>query len=279
MHKNKQKYDKILLKGCDFMNNGICKICGKKGKLTFEHIPPRKAFNDRRAKLFTGNELSKTISDKKRLPWDLSGLKYKQQQRGVGLYSLCASCNSLTGTLYGDEYIKFAWTIGKLLNENSMEGKNTVGIKLENVYISRIAKQILSMFCSTYSGFTKKYPYVKNLILNKDEILKTFSDFRITMFLLKEYKISYTGLTALAYGNGQTKILAEIDAYPFGFVLELEPKEVSTDLDITSFLNHKYNEQFDLELGINIRERNIMFPLDFRTKEEIMETMEDNQKF
>ena len=36
------------------------------------------------------------------------------------------------------------------------------------------------------------------------------------------------------------KKVAEIDAYPFGFVLELDPKEDNSDLDITHFLNYNY---------------------------------------
>lgn len=134
------------------------------------------------------------------------------------------------------------------------------------------------MFCSTYPGFTKTYPIVKDLILNKDETIEDYSKFRITMFILKEFKIGYTGLTAMLCGNGKIKTIAEIDAYPFGFVLELEPKEDNFDLDITHFLSHKYDEKFDLEMGINIRERNIMFPTDFRTKEEIMACKKENNR-
>ena len=33
---------------------GKCHICGKEGKLTFEHIPPRKAFNWHGAKVYNG---------------------------------------------------------------------------------------------------------------------------------------------------------------------------------------------------------------------------------
>ncbi len=260
------------------MKKGICHICGKEGMLTFEHIPPQKAFNNTRARLIAGDEILKTITGASRLPWDFSGLKYNQYQRGVGIYSLCSSCNNLTGYLYGQEYIKFAHTIGKLIYDNNLMNKDKIVIKLEKVYISRIAKQILSMFCSTYSGFTKAYPFVKDLILNKNETLKDFSKFRITMFLLKEYKIGYTGLNAIGYNNGDIKTIAEIDAYPFGFVLELEPKEQTKELDITSFLMHTYNENFDLEFGINIRERNIIFPMDFRTKDEILNAIKKNNE-
>ncbi len=81
------------------------------------------------------------------------------------------------------------------------------------------------MFCSTYLGCTKTYSIVKDVILNKDATIKDYSKFRITMFILKEFKIGYTGLTAILCGNRKIKTVVEIDAYPFGFVLELEPKE------------------------------------------------------
>ena len=259
------------------LNMGVCHICGKYDNLTFEHIPPKKAFNFTRAKLITGDEIIKTIADETRLPWDYSNLNYKNEQRGVGIYSLCSSCNNLTGSLYGEEYIKFAYTIDKLLKGKDKIDKQTVGIYIEEVYLSRIAKQILSMFCSTYSGFAKTYPIVKELILNRNKTLNDFSKFRITMFLLKEYKIGYTGLNAM-YTGGEIITVVEIDAYPFGFILELDPKSQSTDLDITNFLSYKYDEKFNIKFGINFHERNIIFPTDFRTKEEILKCQEENRK-
>ena len=80
------------------------------------------------------------------------------------------------------------------------------------------------------------------------------------------------------YIRGTTILVAEIDAYPFGFILELDPKSKTTDLDITNFLCHKYNEKFNIKFGINFHERNIMFPADFRTKEEILQCQEENKK-
>lgn len=260
------------------MEKGYCHICQKYKNLTFEHIPPYKAFNYLPAKSIEGDEAIRLIGEKGRMPWDTTGLKYKSKQRGMGIYSLCESCNNLTGTYYGDEYIKFAKTIAKLLFDNNIKEKKSIGISIENVYISRIAKQVLSMFCSIYSGFTKKYSFVKELILDKDKTLDNFSQFRITMFLLKEYKIGYTGLNAMCLSDGTIKTVAEIDAYPLGFILELEPTGKPSDADITNFLSHKYNEKFNVDFGLNIRERNIMFPTDFRTKEEIIACIKQNQK-
>ena len=260
------------------MKQGKCHICQKYSNLTFEHIPPQKAFNDKRAKSIEGDEILKLISESDRLPWDTTGLKYKAKQRGMGMYSLCNSCNNLTGKYYGNEYIKFAHTIAKIIFDNDVSDKKTLEVELDGVYVSRIAKQVLSMFCSIYPGFTKTYPIVKDLILNKNLTLEDYSKFRITMFILNEFKIGYNGITALLQGNGKIKTVAEIDAFPFGFILELEPKEESLDADITHLLSYKYDEKYDLEMKIHIRERNITFPTDFRTKEEIIACMEENDE-
>ena len=88
---------------------GTCALCGAETQLTFEHIPPRCAFNNHPAKSYSGDELIKTIAGEKRKPWDLSGLKYSNDQKGFGMYSLCSKCNSYTGKYYGNEYKKFAY--------------------------------------------------------------------------------------------------------------------------------------------------------------------------
>ena len=56
--------------------SGICHICGKETELTFEHLPPRKANNNNRAKAIVGDELTKYIAGNDR-PWDFSSCKYK----------------------------------------------------------------------------------------------------------------------------------------------------------------------------------------------------------
>ena len=61
-------------------HRGICHICGKEDELTFEHIPPRKAFNWHRAKIYNGYEaLSKSQGEPAR---------YDNSQQGMGKYSL-----------------------------------------------------------------------------------------------------------------------------------------------------------------------------------------------
>ena len=69
---------------------GKCALCGQECELTFEHIPPRAAFNSTPTKPVSGEELL----DDDRMPWDTTGLKYTNQQKGMGRYSLCPKCNN-----------------------------------------------------------------------------------------------------------------------------------------------------------------------------------------
>ena len=65
---------------------GKCALCGKEDKMSFEHIPPRAAFNSSHAKPVT---IGTILKGEKRYPWDIEGLKYVDQQGGMGVFSLC----------------------------------------------------------------------------------------------------------------------------------------------------------------------------------------------
>ena len=77
-------------------NYGICHICGKHCKLTFEHIPPRDALNKGPARMMSGDELIKKYRGEQS--------RYRNQQKGMGRYSLCSSCNNNTGQWYAPAY-------------------------------------------------------------------------------------------------------------------------------------------------------------------------------
>ena len=106
---------------------GYCALCGKYKKMTFEHIPPKGAFNDRKAKIISGtsyiNGLTKTDFV------DLKDLPYKEQQKGKGLNSICAECNNLTGSYYGNAYIEFAHNLAYLITENDIEKGRIITVR------------------------------------------------------------------------------------------------------------------------------------------------------
>jgi len=274
---------KYVFRG-DILEKGYCHICQKYKDLTYEHIPPRRAFNYTRARSIEGNEILKLMSDENRMPWETGGLKYISKQRGMGIYSLCQKCNNLTGEYYGNEYVKFANTIHRLYPEIQKRIKdkdsNVVGIEILGMKPLLFAKQVLSMFCSTCPNITKKDSDIIDLLLNKEKTGLDSKKYKLSMFLLKDYKIGYTGLQAMYVTGIGTRLLATIDAYPFGFVLEFDPNDKikTPELDITSFFNEYECAEYDLNFGIPLLERNNIFSCDYRSKEEIIKCVSKNRK-
>lgn len=253
--------------------SGICHICLKETELTFEHIPPESAFNNERSKAITGEEFIKTVADTKRKPWDFSDLKYEQKQRGMGLHSLCKDCNNKTGALYVNEYMKFANTIDMFYSRYDIKVNENFHFMITDISPIRFAKEILAMFCSTIDYLAKNHPIIPELILDKNKRGLDTDKYRLGMFLIRNKRIGYTGISALGniYNKG-IRVVASIDAYPFGFTLDFNPnKDIEyKELDITSFLNsYSYDDLVQLEFSVPVFERNIMFPTDYRKKDEI----------
>lgn len=60
------------------MADDICRICGKEGPLSFEHIPPQSVGNDHTVKLYSGVDAVKSSLTGQD---DMEGLKYRQLKR------------------------------------------------------------------------------------------------------------------------------------------------------------------------------------------------------
>ena len=236
---------------------GICHLCGKYGELTFEHVPPKSANNKERAKLLTGRE----IFDITKLREGKS-LKYINQQQGAGNYTLCQECNNTTGYWYAKEYIKFANEIGYLLT-NKIDISYAKGIWLDTnkLYFQRIIKQILCMFLSTIQPeYAMEFKDIREYVLNKNSTEFNSQKYRVSMYLLKNYEISHSGiLRLLLKDNGETTIrkVAIMNLYPIGFILEIDPPEKNIDdtTDITKFTTLKYDELQNVVMTFSITEK------------------------
>lgn len=236
---------------------GICHLCGKYTELTFEHVPPKSANNKERARLLTGKEIFdiKKISTGK-------NLRYINQQQGAGNYTLCRECNNNTGDWYAKEYIKFANEIGYILtNEIDMKKAKGIGLDSDKLYFQRIIKQILCMFLSTIQPeYAMKFKDIREYVLNKDEISFDTNKYRISMYLLKEYEISHSGVMKLLIeDNGKAVIrkVAIMNLYPIGFILEIDPfdKEMYDTTNITKFTTLKYEELQKIVMTFSITEK------------------------
>ena len=89
---------------------GTCHLCGAIGELSFEHIPPKNAFNKGPSKLCKDGNFIKSL-----LTTDMENIKTRVYQKGSGEYTLCKNCNNNTGAWYGNAYIDWVYQAAAIL--------------------------------------------------------------------------------------------------------------------------------------------------------------------
>lgn len=246
--------------------------------MTFEHIPPRRCFNTRPAKPVSGDVLINAMSDSKHKPWETDGLKYENQQRGFGRWSLCSDCNSKTGTWYGEDYAKFSHAIHGLLKEEKPENNSYIEFEVLQAYPMRLVKQMLSMICSINREFydDDRIKRLAEFVINKDAVGLSKKDYRIFLYLINNTLVKQCPMTWLIKGvNGVEEpiidVVTELFAYPIGIVVCFNPRDDYNHIgvDITSLCDIEYSQQCNLRFRIPVLESYIFFPCDYRNKEEL----------
>ena len=114
------------------IKTGRCWLCGIEGKLSFEPIPPEKAFNGQR--IFDDSVAN-----------ILKNRNIRISQRGAGGYTLCERCNNSTGSWYGGVFVKFCKRAIDVLYQ--VDGSPTLCYEYKT-YPLRVLKQIVTMFFS-----------------------------------------------------------------------------------------------------------------------------------
>jgi hypothetical protein len=236
--------------------NGKCHICGSTGNLSFEHVPPESAFNDKPVIL---------------KPFE--GGKGKIQQRGMGAYTLCELCNNNTGSWYGANFVKFCHMGMEILQKSKGNPKL---IYLYQLYPLRIIKQIITMMFSANSEiFADKHSDLVRFVLDKER--KYLSPrYRFWLYYNNVGEPRFSGIMARAnFNNGSSIIFSEITYPPFGYVMTLENSEKRNDppddrlIEISDFVRYGYNEFDYREIKAFPLPTHLEFPGDYRTSEEI----------
>lgn len=248
-------------------NYGRCHICRKEKTLTYEHVPPKCAFNNQPLKIVTGNIINETFS-LNRKPWDLQGLNYVQQQKGGGYYSLCKECNTNTGSWYGNYYGDFAKSVHNIMCELSPHSNDKLELKSNEFYPLQVFKQIMSMFCSINNDVFAD-EQLSEFLLNKESNNFNNNKYQLYMYLSKGNLQKKLPFSILGHINKGMLKVSEITAYPFGFILYIDSNNEEYGTNITNFAYQLYNEKHFLEMILPVYECNIAFPLNYKTQEEM----------
>ena len=235
--------------------------------MSFEHVPPRKAFNNTPA-------ISMVFEDYLRL-----GPNAKPRgpisQRGLGDYTLCGRCNNNTGSWYGGAYVKWCVQAKELLVKTG--GKPTHQHSF-HLYPLRVLKQVVSMFLSVNSvRFATKNPELRKFVLDtKARFLNPRYRFFVYYTTSETYRSM--GVNAQLRGGGGILVCGgEISYPPFGLVMILDSAPLDDrHYEITCFSAFDYDDFRVLPLRIPVLPVVGGLPGDYRTRDQILgDAMED----
>ena len=242
---------------------GTCHICGEHGPLSFEHVPPRRAFNDRpvvRVDFEEAMELGPDVAAKGPI-----------QQRGSGGHTLCPRCNNKTGSWYGKHFIDWCYQGMDILVRS--RGNPTL-IHLNYLFPLPVIKQIATMFFSINSDrFHTGNQELVRFVLNR-EARGLSPTFRFFVYYNTQGLIRSTGVMAAMKIGSAPSLLSEFSYPPFGYMMTIDSDPPDNRLfEITHFAHYAYNEFKVMTLKLPVLPTHLAIPGDYRTKKEIYQQM------
>jgi len=187
---------------------GTCALCGRNGKLTFEHVPPEAAYNDNPIYIQAADHLVNEESP-------VYG-KRMRSNKGFGSFTLCAPCNNNTGAWYGKAYVDFAKQGMSILN-NDIHIGSVLGSYL--IKPLSVVKQILTMFMSAdKSGHLRSHKGLVDYILDKDSISFP-TNFKVFIYSNDSPVKRMLGCSTIFDPRIGIQHWSEINFKPFGYLL------------------------------------------------------------
>jgi hypothetical protein len=251
--------------------DGICKLCGNYGQLSFEHVPPEKAFNDQRFSYQATVDQIEKLEEKDPSYYtgqSLSMKGWRKKQGGIGYHSLCVKCNSSTGSWYGSSYVDWAMQAMSILLKAN--GKPTLFYPT-HIYPLRVIKQIITMFFSVCHNLREDEPELVKFVLDSNDRFLS-SKYKIYCYYNLSEGVRYMGDNFIGNLKHSSVIHAsEISFTPFGFVFTINSEKPDNRLtNISHFAWSEYNHWTDFYQRFNVLPVYLPYaPLDYRTGDEI----------
>lgn len=232
---------------------GNCHICGKYGELSFEHIPPKVALNNGAIKIYTGKNILKRVNGE--------NAEYQNQQQGMGKYSLCKNCNSITGSWYANIYSDIAKDVARSLHlRGSLEHGDIMAFSSDKFPALAFVKQVVTMFCSLIPLSEVERLGFDKFLLNKESncIDNSLFDLRIYLTPIETGQLM-TGPCGVIYKTDEgieTQVVTDLCAYPFGFILNLTPEyPVEYGASLIPLFDTEYGKEYKMKMNLIYLER------------------------
>jgi hypothetical protein len=248
---------------------GTCHLCGTNGELSYEHVPPEKAYNN--------YPLVAKAMDKLWGSVDSAKVKGTLFRRGAGAYTLCHACNNNTGSWYGADYIWWVKQGMEILTLTSHAPSLNYNFL---IYPLRVIKQIACMFFSVNSSeWGRKHSYLERLILSR-KLRNIPDEFKIYAFYAVGRAARQSNLSGLVniFDSRKSSTFSELAFPPFGYVLAYDNPPHPDMLDITYFARYDYDDCKRLTLKLPVLPIISYFPGDYRSQAEIDSAIEANRR-
>jgi len=233
---------------------GTCRICTTDQTMTFEHIPPRSASNDQRAKAIPVHDMLTREAD---IDFPRNG--WTPSQRGAGAYVLCADCNNHCGRLLVPEYSALALTVGQTVSGAITTGPDgmpslprTIDLNLTDFALGNVARQAVAMLLGVSGGaaVARLHPELPRLVRGEQAELP--DSLVLGLALAGGSRIRHTSPHLLAGEHG-TQVGIEVAAAPFRWTLSwtgqyLVPAKDTTD--VTEWLRHPIDERREAQVEL-----------------------------
>jgi hypothetical protein len=218
---------------------GKCALCGIHGKLSFEHVPPRSAFNN-------GPIFIKTFDNIFNQNSHLFG-KSIRSNRGFGSFTLCENCNKTTGSWYAKDFAEFTRQGMEIVKKHEKGTYFIIGtyqIKPLNTL-----KQILTMFMAAdQSGILLSQKSLTEFILNKEDT-NLPDRYRIYLYSTLSRLKRMIGYSCIKDLNMPVMKWSEINFQPFGYFLTDESDSSHKDMfDLSCFCKYCYNQVCTIQI-------------------------------
>ena len=241
---------------------GKCHLCGNETQLSFEHVPPRAAFNSQRTNMARGEQIFKSLGKA-----DIENIKTKIYQRGSGDYTLCIKCNNKTGRWYGRAYIDWVYQAAYILKYTS----NNPTLKYPyRIFPLQVIKQIICMFFSANGvEFRNQHPSLAAFVLNKE---RRYIDSKIKILVYYNPTVvsRQTGLSVIIKDITNIELISEISYFPFGYVMLFDDSNFFKHLvNISFFSKYEYSSWKEFFMAFPTHEIYTWMPGDFRDKKTV----------
>lgn len=222
------------------IKHGICLLCSQNKKLSFEHVPPQTAFNQKPIFVQKAEHLTEQSSP-------LFG-KRMRSNRGFGGYTLCESCNNNTGDWYARDFGSFVQQGMEILL--NAEPHLYVITGMYTIKPLNVLKQILTMFMSAdHSKHLSSQKELVDFILDKEKV-RMPRQYKVYIYSNHSNKKRMMGYQIVFKPTLGVQKWSEINFEPFGYLLAEDSGPAHKDMcDISSFGDFAYNQEVNFKMS------------------------------